>query len=102
MRIGDTPQEELYAPVAREVLPRFPALAPCRSMAEVNAHPDYRAVAPLVERCLATPHVADYRRVEGPARARYRFLAWNIERGSQFEAQLEAFRSHPYLKTCDV
>lgn len=102
MRVGETPQEELYAAIAREVLPRCAALERCRSTAELQAHPEYRAVAALVERSLATPHVADYRRAEAPARDRYRFLAWNIERGTQFEAQLEAFRSHPYLKACDV
>jgi endonuclease/exonuclease/phosphatase family metal-dependent hydrolase len=102
MHIGETPQEELYASVAREILPRFPALAQCRSTAELEAHAEYRAVAPLVERCLATPHAADYRRNPAPAQERYRFLAWNIERGTQFESQLEAFKTHPYLKTCDV
>ena len=44
----------------------------------------------------------EFSRGAAPARERYRFLAWNIERGTQLEAQLEAFRSHPYLKTCDV
>ena len=29
-------------------------------------------------------------------------LAWNVERGIQFERQLEALRTHCYLKTCDV
>ena len=102
MRVGEAPQEELYAAVAREVLPRFESLARCRSMAEVQRHPEYREIAPVVERCLATPHVADFRRADAPAKERYRFLAWNIERGTQFEAQLEAFRKHPYLSTCDV
>jgi len=102
MRADDTLQEQLYAAVAREILPRLEALAQCRSTAEMEAHPAYLAIAPLVARSLATPHVADFRNREAPALTRYRFLAWNIERGTQIEAQLEAFRSHPYLKTCDV
>src|ERR1044072_5499610 len=102
MRLGEASQQELYAAVAREVLPRFESLARCRSMAEVERHPEFRKIATVVERCLATPHVADFRRADAPVRERYRFLAWNIERGTQFEAQLEAFRTHPYLSTCDV
>jgi len=95
MRVDDTPQEQLYAAVAREILPRLEALAHCRSTTEMEAHPAYRAIAPLVARSLATPHIADFRHQEAPPRRRYRFLAWNIERGTQLEAQLEAFRSHP-------
>ncbi len=101
MRAGAT-QDQVYAAVAAEILPRLDALARCRSTAELEAHPDYRAIAPLVARSLATPHLADFRHGDATARPRYRMLAWNIERGAQFEAQLEAFRSHPYLKTCDV
>jgi endonuclease/exonuclease/phosphatase family metal-dependent hydrolase len=68
----------------------------------MESHPAYREIAPLVTRSLATPHIADLRHHEAPPRQRYRILAWNIERGTQFDAQLDAFRSHPYLKTCDV
>jgi hypothetical protein len=102
MRVDDVPQEQHYAALAREIPPRLEALAQCRSTAEMEVHPAYRAIAPLVARSLAMPHIADFRHQEAPARARYRLLAWNIERGTQLEAQLEAFRSHPYLKTCDV
>ena len=102
MQVDDAPQEELYADLAREIPPRLEALAQCRSTAEMEAHQAYRAIAPLVARSLATPHVADFRHQEAPPHPRYRLLAWNIERGTQLEAQLEAFRSHPYLKTCDV
>src|ERR1035441_6498412 len=102
MRVDDAPQEQFYAAVTREILPRLEALAQCRSTAEMEVHPAYRAIAGLVARSLATPHIADFRHRQAPARPRYRFLAWNIERGTEFEAQLEAFRSHPYLKTCDV
>jgi len=102
MRVDDRSQAQLYADVAREILPRLEALAGCRSSAEMELHPAYQAIAGLVACSLSTPHIADFRHCEAPARARYRFLAWNIERGTQFDAQLEAFRSHPYLKTCDV
>jgi endonuclease/exonuclease/phosphatase family metal-dependent hydrolase len=102
MRVDDLSQEQCYAALAREIPPRLEALCRCRSTAELERRPAYRAIAPLVTRTLATPHVADFRREEAPARSRYRIVAWNIERGTQFEAQLETFRSHPYLKSCDV
>jgi endonuclease/exonuclease/phosphatase family metal-dependent hydrolase len=102
MQVDDMPQDQLYAAVAREIVPRLEALARCRSTAEMELHPDYLAIAPLVARSLATPHIADFRPREAPSRPRYRVLAWNIERGIELKAQLNAFRSHPYLKTCDV
>jgi endonuclease/exonuclease/phosphatase family metal-dependent hydrolase len=102
MRLADDSQEQLYTAFTCEILPRLQALAECRSTAELEFHPEYRDIAPLVRQCLGTVHQADFRRQEAPCRERYRVLAWNIERGTQFEAQLEAFRSHPYLKTCDV
>jgi len=101
-RLTDATAGEVYAALPREILPRLPALEQCRSVAELGAHPVYRLIAPAVEGALATPHIADFRRSEAPARERYRVVAWNIERGAQFDAQLEAFRSDPYLKACDV
>ena len=102
MHVDDISQEEFYAAVAREILPRLDTLTGCRSTAAMEDHPVYRAIAPLVVQALNTPHLADFRQAEAPAQPQYRFLAWNIERGTQFEAQLAAFRAHPYLKTCDV
>src|ERR1051325_4508331 len=94
--------EEVYATVRRDILPRLDALTACRSSAELRDHAVYRTIAPDVDRMLATAHVADYRRGEAPARERYRILAWNIERGTELEGQLRAFREHPYLRECDV
>ncbi len=102
MPVDVTPQEQFYSALASEIPPRIEALTQCRSTSEMRNHPAYRAIATLVEQSLATAHVADFRKAGAPALQRYRILAWNIERGTQFDAQLEAFRSHPYLKTCDV
>jgi endonuclease/exonuclease/phosphatase family metal-dependent hydrolase len=93
---------ELYADLPQRVLPRLKEFLKCRSEAELRAHNVYRPIAPLVTNLLGTPHIADYRQEAAPAKPRYRFLAWNIERGRQFEDQLRAFREHPYLKECDV
>jgi endonuclease/exonuclease/phosphatase family metal-dependent hydrolase len=102
MGVSNPLQEQVYASVARDIVPRLEALAKCRSTAELEAHPEYKVIAPLAERSLATTHVADFRRTAAPPRSRYRLLAWNIERGTQLDAQLEAWRSHPYLQSCDV
>ena len=102
MQVDDISQEQFYAAVAREILPRLDALMECRSTAAMEAHPVYGAIAPVAAEALDTPHLVDFRPAAAPAQPKYRFLAWNIERGTQFEAQVEAFRSHPYLKTCDV
>jgi endonuclease/exonuclease/phosphatase family metal-dependent hydrolase len=94
--------EEVYAAVRREILPRLEALTACRSTRELPANTVYREIAPVVERMLATAHAADYRRGEAPAKERYRIVAFNIERGTQLEGQLRAFREHPYLRETDL
>ncbi len=88
--------------LAEQIAPHLPELARCRSAEELKAHPVYRSIHPLVEQLLRTPETGDFRRAPAPARPRYRVVAWNIERGLRFEEQLEAFRSHEYLKTADV
>ena len=93
---------DVYAAVRSRIVPRLNLLAACRSERELLAHPVYRDLAPLVEEALATTYIADFRRGPAPARQRYRVVAWNIERGRQLAAQLELFRSHPYLSHADV
>jgi endonuclease/exonuclease/phosphatase family metal-dependent hydrolase len=102
MFVESPSQEQVYARVARDILPRLQQFADCRSLADLEGRAAYRKIAPLVEQALATAHVADFRESPAPAKNRYRFLAWNIERGTQFDGQLEMFRSHPYLSACDV
>jgi endonuclease/exonuclease/phosphatase family metal-dependent hydrolase len=62
----------------------------------------YRRIAPAIRRALDTPETGDFRQGSAPAQPRYRFVAWNLERGLELDGQLEAFRSHPYLCTADV
>jgi endonuclease/exonuclease/phosphatase family metal-dependent hydrolase len=102
MFVESPSQEEVYASVARDILPRLQQFANSRSFAHLERRAEYREIAPLIENALATTHVADFRGGRAPAKDRYRILAWNIERGTQFDGQLEMFRSHPYLSTCDV
>src|SRR6185436_19647962 len=45
---------------------------------------------------------ADFRASNAPPKNSYRFLAWNIERGTQLERQLQQLRTDPWLQQTDV
>ncbi len=94
--------EDIYRLIKEQIAPRFPDFARCRSTAELGASPLYRSVRTTVRTVLETPQVGNFTTNPAPARDRYRFLAWNLERGIELDGQLEAFRSHDYLRTCDV
>jgi endonuclease/exonuclease/phosphatase family metal-dependent hydrolase len=84
------------------IAPHFPALAACRNSAELWGLDLYRTLEPDIRRVLDTPETGNFIRGEAPASARYRFVAWNVERGAQFEGQVEALRTHLYLRDADV
>jgi endonuclease/exonuclease/phosphatase family metal-dependent hydrolase len=94
--------EPLYADILPRILPQLETLSACRSAGELLAHPVYRALAPAIERVRNIPDIRDFRAASRPARSRYRFVAWNIERGTQLDGQMEILTSHPYLRECDV
>ena len=87
---------------AARLAPRIQELAVCRSTPELLAHPLYREIQPQIREVLETPQTGSFARGAASCKRRYRVLAWNIERGTQFEGQLTALREHPYLSTCDV
>ena len=60
------------------------------------------AIRSYYDHVIEAPEAGDFTLEEAPARDRYRFVAWNIERGSQLDGQIEVFREHPYLKSADV
>jgi endonuclease/exonuclease/phosphatase family metal-dependent hydrolase len=84
------------------IAPHFTALAACRNSAELWGLDLYRALEPEIRRVLDTPEIGDFHPAAAPARSCYRFVAWNVERGAQFEGQVEILRRHPYLKKADV
>ena len=92
----------VYRVLPELVLPRAGELAACRSLAELLAHAGYREIARDVEAALGTPHVADFRSGEAARKAWYRVTAWNIERGTHLDSQVEALRTHPQLAGTDV
>lgn len=97
-----TEELSVYHRLAGQVLPQLGQLTACDSLAELEAHPLYQSLACVIREGLSTLDVGDFIRTPAPARSRYRFLAWNIERGTEFEGQVQALRNHPYLRTCDV
>lgn len=94
--------EDIYRIIREELAPHFPDFVRCRSTAELVASPVYQSLEPAIRIVLETPEVGDFTTKSAPARDCYRFLAWNLERGIELDGQLEAFRSHDYLRTCDV
>jgi endonuclease/exonuclease/phosphatase family metal-dependent hydrolase len=83
-------------------MPYFAELALCQSTADLFASPRYQSLEPLVREVLETPETADFRQQVAPAKQRYRFLAWNLERGIEYEGQLAVLKQHPYLVSSDV
>ncbi len=66
------------------------------------AHPSYREIRHLAERVLGTTETGSFAPHGAPAKSFYRLVAWNLERGIEYEGQLEALRNHPYLRSADV
>src|SRR6188474_84468 len=88
--------------IGHELAPHFPALSACRSTSELQALPLYRELARQIDQALATPHVGSFAAQPGPAKERYRCVAWNLERGIHLPGQVIALREHPYLRESDL
>jgi endonuclease/exonuclease/phosphatase family metal-dependent hydrolase len=87
---------------AEELLPMLTPLALRRNMTEVLADSRYRSLAPRIEGVLSRIHQSDFRPAHAPARTRYRTVAWNVERGTRFDEQVNALRGDPRLANCDL
>ena len=94
--------KEVYRLIQEQLRPHFRELAQCRSLRELQTHPVYRSLEPAIRTVLDSAETGDFTKSPAPVRSRYRFLAWNLERGIELDQQLAAFRQHDYLKTCDV
>jgi endonuclease/exonuclease/phosphatase family metal-dependent hydrolase len=96
--------QEIYEIVRERIAPHLPALAACRNSAELWGLDLYRNLEPDIRRVLDTPEIGNFRHCgsAAPARRQYRFAAWNVERGTQFEGQVEALLTHPILRDADV
>ena len=95
--------QDLHEIVRERIAPRLPALAACRDSAELWGLDLYRALEPDIRRVLDTPECGEASGAAAcAARPYYRFVAWNVERGAQFDGQVEALRTHPSLREADV
>lgn len=83
-------------------MPHFPELAQCRNTPDLLRHPLYKELAQAASSVLESAEAHTFATTEAPARERYRFLAWNLERGIQLDGQLQALQTHAYLTSCDV
>ena len=99
---ANTDPGRIYRIIRDELRPHFAELARCQSTAELLQNKRYQSLEPLVREVLETPETADFRQTEAPAKERYRFLAWNLERGIEYEGQLAELQRHPYLVSSDV
>lgn len=88
--------------IREQLQPHFPVLARCHSIRELRAHPLYPAIEPIVDQVLTSIEVEHFGPTGLPPRLQYRFLAWNLERGLRLDGQIEAFRTHEYLRSADV
>lgn len=96
------PREPIHEAVCRRLQPGLRALADCRSTVELLAHPLYRRMATQIRQVLDTVQHGEFAAAEAPRRERYRVVAWNIERGTQFDGLLRALGEHDYLRSADV
>ncbi len=94
--------EAVYHQVRTKFAPHFAQWLECASTKELEANAEYIQLKDEINSVLEYCDVGDYSRHAAPEKSSYRFLAWNLERGIRYEEQLEALRTHAYLKTCDV
>ncbi len=101
-QLRESPGDAIQDLVRRRLVPAFPEFLQCRSTAELHAHPRYRELESDIRLALDTPQTGDFRPQHAPVRKSYRFVAWNIERGTQLDGQLQALTRDPYLREADV
>jgi endonuclease/exonuclease/phosphatase family metal-dependent hydrolase len=88
--------------IRERIAPHFPEFLRCNSTAELESLRSYQTLEPEIHRILNSAYSGDFSGNAAPARSRYRFVAWNLERGIEFSGQLHALRTHSYLSTGDV
>ena len=101
-RDASAPPDEIRRIIRDELRPHFAELARFGSTRELLASPLYQRLQAHADAALTTPEIGDSAPAAPPAKAAYRLVSWNLERGIQYAGQLEALRYHPYLREADV
>src|SRR5690606_10227388 len=91
LRYSSAAAEEVYRLIRDELRPRFAELGRLDSTPALLASPVYQSIEAAVRHVLDTPDVGSFAEREAPAKESYRIVGWNLERGIQYEGQLEAF-----------
>ena len=94
--------QQTYRIIRKDLRPVFLLLERCGSTRELESAPEYQAIEHLARNVLEFSDVGDFTAGTAPANDRYRFAAWNLERGIHFGGQLAVLRDHPYLSKADV
>lgn len=94
--------DEIHQLIRTELKPHFGNLAQHASTADLEADSLYQKLRPAAQRVLEQGESGDFRNSEAPAKAQYRVAAWNLERGIEYDGQLDIFQQHPYLSKADV
>jgi endonuclease/exonuclease/phosphatase family metal-dependent hydrolase len=94
--------EAVYRTIRNDLAPHFPHFARLGSTRELLNDPLFHSLEARIRDVLESPETGDYSAGAAPPRNRYRVVAWNLERGIQYEGQLDALRNHPRLAGADV
>ncbi len=94
--------EFLHDLFRREIRPHLAAIATCRSLADLHALPQYRQCEQAVKKVLSTIQSGSQPATTSANHGFLRVVAWNIERGTQLDGQLQALRTHPHLRQADL
>ena len=96
------PSPDIQDLIREQIAPYYGRLAGIRSTPDLLRDPLYHSLEPHIRAVLQSVETGSYASRPAPAKEKYRVVAWNIERGTQLAGQLEEFRSHPYLRDCDL
>jgi endonuclease/exonuclease/phosphatase family metal-dependent hydrolase len=94
--------DEISDLIRTRMRPSFAELVACRSLRELTTCVAYHGIRDDLQRVLHTPQGGYFRGMQPQQKDRYRVLAWNIERGKELPRQIEALKTHSYLRDCDV
>jgi endonuclease/exonuclease/phosphatase family metal-dependent hydrolase len=94
--------DAIQSMIRNRIAPAFADFLKCESSSQLEALPRYRELYDEIQTALLTPQTGDFRARPQPPREQYRFVAWNVERGTQLDGQLAALRQNPQLREADV